>query len=248
MPSLKKLPVMPLIECLANNDVVALARIEREMNVSVAMDSVSIRVLHRHIGVNNILKAISYLTLRLAENFNMRGNFNDTQAAVLANDLFDVFGYETLEDVVMMYKLARQGKIGDGKDFKLDGQTVLHKWVPAYLELKSIERENQHQRRKDSQKPANLPLSPKILQNAGKEKVQSQKGGIGSRKKEELKTENRSPIQRRDVYLNLLAEKIRNVKTSDLEIALQALEKDPNEKDSVQIVKKEIESRKRNTA
>jgi hypothetical protein len=33
-----------------------------------------------------------------------------------------------------MLKQARQGIIGDGKDYKLDGQNVLTKWFPEYLE------------------------------------------------------------------------------------------------------------------
>lgn len=248
MQSLSNLPAMQLIKSLANNNQKALVEIESGLTVSTAMDSTSIRKLDRSIGKKNIVKAISYLTLRLAENFNMRGNFNDIQAAVLANDLFEVFGYETLEDVVMMYKLARQGKIGDGRDFKLDGQTVLHKWVPAYLELKAIERENQHQNRKDSQKPANMPLNPKILANAGKEKPIHQKGGIGDRQKERLGTPGKSPLQRRDVYLNLLAEKIKKLSIKDLNQALSVLENDPNELDSAEVVRKEIESRKRKSA
>ena len=159
---------MPLIECLVNNNELRLIGIESSLSVGAAMESVHIRNLDRYIGKPNIVKAITYLTLRFAENFNMRGNFDAVQAAILANDLFDVFGYETLEDVVMMYKLARQGRIGDGKDFKLDGQTVMHKWVPTYLELKAIERENRHQTRKDE---AKKPMPPSILKEAGKEKV-----------------------------------------------------------------------------
>ena len=139
---------MPLIECLATNDNFELLSIESSLTVATAMDSVSLRSLDKKIGKKNIVKAINYLILRLSENFNVGKKFTDDQAATMAMDLFEVFGYETLEDVVLMFKYARQGKIGDGKDFKLDSQTVFHKWVPAYLELKSEERENQERKKK----------------------------------------------------------------------------------------------------
>ncbi|MEM1337292.1 MAG: hypothetical protein AAGF96_06055 [Bacteroidota bacterium] len=162
---------MSLISCLGSNDQVSLLEVESELTVSSAMNSSHLMKLTPIIGKKNIVKAITYLTLRLAESFNMKGKFNETQAAILAIDLFDIFQYETLEDVVLMYKLARQGKIGDGMDFKLDGQTVLHKWVPAFLELKAIERENQHQSKKDESKVTQMPIHKSILKEAGKEKV-----------------------------------------------------------------------------
>jgi hypothetical protein len=37
-----------------------------------------------------------------------------------------------------MLKQARQGIIGDGKDYKLDGQNVLTKWFPEYLEKNTL--------------------------------------------------------------------------------------------------------------
>lgn len=243
MQNLKELPVLPLMISLANNDSKALVEIESSLDIARAMESTSIRKLDSFVGKKNIVKAISYLILRMSENFNMNGKFNDVQAAILANDLYEIFGYETLEDVVLMFKLARQGKIGDGRDFKLDGQTVLHKWVPSYLELKAIERENQHQRQKDSQKPANRPLNPMILASAGKEKVEYEKGGLGTRQKEKLEVKGNSPIQKRSVYLELMAEKIKGLKTDDLEIALKSLERE-NELDTAEVVRNEIKNRK----
>lgn len=175
MQSLKDLQVMPLINCLATQDDAELLIIESDLTIAKAMNSTSIQKVGKIIEKRNVVKAITYLTLRLAENFNMKGKFNESQAAILSIDLYEIFGYETLEDVVLMYKLARQGKIGDGKDFKLDGQTVLHKWVPAYLELKAIERENQHQNRKDQSKAVQLPMHKNILSGAGTEKVDYEK-------------------------------------------------------------------------
>lgn len=118
------------------------------MTVAKALESISITKLSKRLGKANIVKAIVYLLLRLSENFNVGQKFSNEQAAIVANDLFDVFGYETLDDVLMMLKLARQGQIGQGHDYKLDGQTVMRKWIPDYLALKAQERENRHNKRK----------------------------------------------------------------------------------------------------
>ena len=141
--------VMRLIKCLAEDDTYELLNIESHLTIAEAMDSVSLKKLAGAIETKNVIKSISFLVMRLSEQFNMKGKFTPNQAGIMAMDLFEMFGYETLEDVVLIFKYARQGRIGDGKDFKLDSQTVFHKWVPEYLELKSIEREDTHSRGKD---------------------------------------------------------------------------------------------------
>lgn len=147
MLTLKGQPVLPLIKCLMENDSIGLLEIESNLSVSKAMNSTQIYKLSSAIEKRNVIKAIAYLTLRLSDSFNVKQKFTDEQASMLALDLSEVFHYETLEDVVMMYKYARQGKIGSN-EYKLDGQTVMQKWVPEYLELKAIERENQHLKNK----------------------------------------------------------------------------------------------------
>lgn len=121
---------------------------ESDLTIEKAMNGTSLIKLSKSIEKINVITAITYLTVRLAENFNVGKKFTTDQSAVMAMDLFEVFGYETLEDVVLMFKYARQGKIGDGKDFKLDSQTVFHKWIPDYLNLKAEFRENEHTKAK----------------------------------------------------------------------------------------------------
>lgn len=113
------------------------------------MEGTTLMKLSRSIDKINVVKAITYLTSRLADNFNVGKKFSIEQASVMAMDLYELLGYETLEDIVLMFKYARQGRIGDGKDFKLDSQTVFHKWVPEYLEMKAELRERNHLKEKN---------------------------------------------------------------------------------------------------
>lgn len=62
----------------------------------------------------------------------------DFQVQILAGDLYEKFKYDTLEDVILMFKMARQGDFG--KVYKLDNFEVMD-WANRYLEKKSEERE-----------------------------------------------------------------------------------------------------------
>ena len=62
----------------------------------------------------------------------------DFQIQILAGDLYEKFKHDTLEDVILMLKMARQGDFG--KVYKLDNFEVMD-WANRYLEKKSEERE-----------------------------------------------------------------------------------------------------------
>jgi len=128
--------------------VAELIQFESNLSLESAMEGTSLIKLSRTLEKKDVIKAITYLTTRLADNFNVGKKFSVEQSAIMAMDLFEMLGHETLEDIVLMFKYARQGRIGDGKDFKLDSQTVFHKWIPEYLEMKAELREKLHHQEK----------------------------------------------------------------------------------------------------
>lgn len=172
---------------MANNDAIGFVEIESSLTVATAMNGTSLMSLSKVLKKNDILKALSFFIIRFNDNFNAKGKLDNMQIATLAGDLFEIFQYETLEDAMLMFRYARQGKIGDGNDFKLDSQTVFHKWVPAYLELKAIKRENIHKSIKSDNITINPELGKKMFENVGNEEICSKGNGIGTRLKKELK-------------------------------------------------------------
>lgn len=225
--------------------------IESELTVAKAMKSISLKKLDKTIGRRNILKSITYLLMRLSNNFNMKGKFTAEQSAILSMDLFEVFGHETLEDVMLMFKYARQGKIGDGKDFKLDSQTVFHKWVPAYLELKSIEREKNHDKKKGEVSGlANFKWDKENLEKFEVSKEQKLPGStLGSRLKSSFASdhlEKPKPVKlnRAEFYDKAKAD-VKNHKTEHLKTYIKA-EKSSQVPDQIliKIVESELRSRK----
>ena len=237
-----------MIGCLAANDSYGLLEFESGLSVAKAMDGISLQKLSREIEKKNVVKAISYLVLRLSENFNVGKKFSSEQASILAMDLFEVFGYETLEDVVLMFRYARQGKIGDGKDFKLDSQTVFHKWVPEYLELKAIERENQHKKTLGEKTGmANFRWKAEDVEKLEvSEKVETIRQGIGERMKKQLNTppQYKSPVQDRKIYLNLLKETASKASTKELISGIKNLKESGKEPDALAVMEAELNSRK----
>jgi len=132
-----------LLSCLVERNDSKLVVIEKNISVSNAIDGTKLSKLERHIGDFGIITAICYLLNRFNTNFNVGKKLTGEQSALLASDIVEKYPYETIEDVVLMLKMVRQGILGDGKDYKLDGQNVMTKWFPEYLEKKYEEFERQ---------------------------------------------------------------------------------------------------------
>jgi hypothetical protein len=127
------------MQCLVSQDQVKLLILEKNMNLQKAIDGTKIIKLEKTLGEINMVKVVTYLLMRFSESFNVGKNITNTQAPLIAIDIIEKYPYETIEDLVLLLKQVRQGIIGDGKDYKLDGQNILNKWFPEYLEKKYIE-------------------------------------------------------------------------------------------------------------
>jgi len=148
---------MQLMRCLASNDEVGLIVFEKNLSLSNAIDGTKLKKLEKSVGEINTITAICYLLNRFNSNFNVGKSLTQQQSALLASDIVEKYPYETIEDVVLMLKQVRQGILGDGKDYKLDGQNVLAKWFPEYLEKKYIEFERiKKQENSDSETEKNI--------------------------------------------------------------------------------------------
>jgi hypothetical protein len=134
---------MQLMHCLASNNEVGLIVFEKNLSLPNAIDGTKLKKLEKSVGEIATITAICYLLNRFNANFNVGKSLTQQQSALLASDIVEKYPYETIEDVVLMLKQVRQGIIGDGKDYKVDGQNVLAKWFPEYLEKKYIEFERQ---------------------------------------------------------------------------------------------------------
>ncbi|MBT0527109.1 hypothetical protein JZ949_09950 [Riemerella anatipestifer] len=112
----------------------ALAKAEQTLTIKQSIETAP---LIAHQGEKK--KAIKEI-IRIIEFFlTVTGQQMETfQIIIMAGDLYEKFKTDTLEDVVLMFKMARQGDFG--KVYKFDTFTVME-WANAYLMRKSEERE-----------------------------------------------------------------------------------------------------------
>ncbi len=126
------------MQCLvkvADNSLEAkteLIEIERELSVQ--------KCVHNELMINQKsqkkehISAIFVLIKRFCNLVNVKGNLNEDQQIQLAWDIYERFSCESLEDVVLFFKMARSGEFGDF--FRLDTVVIL-KWVDAYMDKKT---------------------------------------------------------------------------------------------------------------
>lgn len=131
---------------LKSKNNLELAMFESELSISQAVDGTML-VHMANTNKKEVIKTLVFLISRMNDDYNCKQRMNQQQMFTMAIDLLDVFKYETIEDVMLMFKYARQGKIG-GKIFKIDSNVVFNDWVPCYLEQKAIEREQRHAKAK----------------------------------------------------------------------------------------------------
>lgn len=83
---------------------------------------------------------VNVLVKRFIDSFGFSTKMNDIQIETLTVDTLERFAYETLEDVILFFKMARNGVFGSTMR-GVDSNLIYGDWYPKYLELKSIERE-----------------------------------------------------------------------------------------------------------
>jgi radical SAM superfamily enzyme YgiQ (UPF0313 family) len=137
---------MKLLNALATDNEIELIVFEKHLGFETAFSGTHLSKLESGIGEMNTMVAIAYLLNRFNENLNVGRSITKAQSAQIAADIIEKYPYETIEDIVLMLKYVRQGIIGDGKDFKVDGQNIMAKWMPEYLDKKYFEVEKMNQR------------------------------------------------------------------------------------------------------
>jgi hypothetical protein len=91
-------------------------------------------------------------------------------AMALAIDLLEVMEFDSIDDIILMFKMARQGKlrISSLKKKKSFYETVLQDYVPAYLDEKAKERENQYYEQKRKEAKIVEPTTEEAKENRKK--------------------------------------------------------------------------------
>lgn len=157
------------------------------------------------------------------------------QLIVLSGDLYDKFRNDSLEDIMLMLKMARQGDFG--KVYNLDTFTIMD-WIPQYFLHKSEEREKliEQQKRKRRKEP-----EPPSTEAAAKfEELYSRLSTSQLKKAETFSISG--ALKSMDCYLETLPETSMKLSDSDLKYELRRCEH--SNREAYEILSLELERRR----
>jgi len=124
-----------------------IAQLEMSLKVSDTITKPVIREVFRdndEIGFT----FISAIVKRFIDSFGFSTKMTETQLEMLTIDTLEKFGHESVEDVILFFKMARSGQLGT-TNRGVDSNLIFGTWFPLYMDLKSYAREEQSNKSKE---------------------------------------------------------------------------------------------------
>lgn len=118
---------------------------------------------------------IQVLIKRFLESFGFSTKPSQNLIDMMAVDALTKFEYETLDDIVIFFKMCRQGDLG-ATIRGIDSNLVFGEWFPKYMEIKAQKREEIYTKEKsDLNKKNNEGAVSKFYEEKRTEKIKIQK-------------------------------------------------------------------------
>lgn len=148
---------LPTIE-LAKNILEGKANvsmIEMEVKIETNISKPNIRFVFKGESGQIGFSVVRVLVSRFMESFGFATKMSDVQLDTLTVDTLENMQNESLEDIVLFFKLARTGKFGATMR-GVDSNLIYGDWFQKYLELKAEAREKAYSKEKESFKDDRL--------------------------------------------------------------------------------------------
>lgn len=136
--------MMSLQQCSEKNEAnLQLVKIENALSVPEVIKSSPLICTEgkKNDVVKQIIRIIEYFLKIVGKEMEV------FQIQILAGDLYDRFKTDTVDDIIILFKMARKGEFG--KVYKIDNFEVM-RWVDEYFLHKSAEREKMIEKEKNS--------------------------------------------------------------------------------------------------
>lgn len=131
---------------LAKNIVagsVSVSVLEIGLTVDKNLDKPVIRGLFKNENGQIGFAVVKVLVNRFIDSFGFSTKLSETQLEVLTVDTLEKFSYDSLEDIILFFKLARSGTFGTTKR-GVDSNLIFGEWFPIYMEMKAEAREREY--------------------------------------------------------------------------------------------------------
>ena len=125
-----------------------LAQIEMGLTINETFSKPHLRSVfigdHSSVGFS----VVNVLVTRFIDSFAFTTKLNADQIDSLTVDTLENFAYESLEDVILFFKMCRSGKFGVAKK-SIDSNLIFGEWYPKYLDKKAELREQKYNTQKN---------------------------------------------------------------------------------------------------
>lgn len=121
--------------------------LENSITVRQTVDFPTIRSVFKGDAAMVAYSVVKVLVKRFLDSFGFSTKHSEIQVETFTADILDNFKYESLQDIILFLKMARQGKLGaTGRG--VDSNLIVGEWMPKYLEIKAEEREMSYSKTK----------------------------------------------------------------------------------------------------
>ena len=190
-----------------------LAPLEMTLTIQDTFDQPIVRKVFSGEGAGIGFSVVKVLVTRFIDSFGFSTKLSENQIEILTIDTIENFKYESLQDIILFFKLARSGKFGSTKR-GVDSNLIFGEWFPMYMEQKADLREQQYVKQKSE--------------------MNAQLVSIEDVKKTYEKLTEIPFIQRVKNYADSIT---KDINREQLEILIQEWESDEQKKPYVQILK-----------
>lgn len=125
-----------------------MALIEMNLSIDQTFSKPNIRTVFKNENGTIGFSVVNVLVNRFINSFGFSTKLSNDQIEILTVDTLENFKYESLEDIIVFFKMARTGKFGSTKK-GVDSNLIYGEWYLAYLELKADIREQNYSKEKN---------------------------------------------------------------------------------------------------
>lgn len=122
--------------------------VEMGLSITQTLSKPTIRTVFKDENGKVGYAVVKILVERFLASFTFATKLTEDQIEMLTVDTMENFGYESLQDIILFFKMGRSGKFGAAKK-GIDSNLVFGEWFPKYLELKAELREQEYEKSKN---------------------------------------------------------------------------------------------------
>ncbi len=113
---------------------IQLTEISSELTIQSSVNSITLQNAAKELSPKSVKIALTKVVRWGLQFFHVSQPMTDNQIIAFVSDYFERYYTDTIDDLILMFKSARQGKYG--KTFKMIDQTILFEWYIRFLNEK----------------------------------------------------------------------------------------------------------------